>query len=368
MRTRAYLSSLLALVLGAALSSVAGCSASLTGPDDTDGAVAARDASARDDARAPSDDDAGPIDDLDAATDAATEGEDAAIVVGEDGGPIVVPEVDAGGPPPVDPGPDPRFEVEMTYVTANIGRDYATRADVVPVFDRVADVIGRRTGPRYIGWQEISEGDPCGDACEIEILRDRFAESAGWDTRRPTGTRPDGGTERVKVPVTSRGAVVTTARAVFASPGWSGVSPTRFVTVVHHADRNVSVLNTHFIAGAWSCRSEVARRRDYWRRAWTVLREEVAREHDRGRNVVVTGDLNRPRATDSCNPDWDPASLHARARVIGGVGIDYVFAVPAEGWSFTVSRRADDTPERGSIHLGIDGHEAHWVAGRFEMR
>jgi hypothetical protein len=360
------------LALCAALTT-AGCTSPPSARLHVDAFVALGDASARGDAHLYVLGDAGPV----VATDASV-GDDAAVDDDDAGEPVVGPmdPVDAGSTAPVDPGPgpdpvdpgsttDPAFEVEMTYVTANIGRDYDTRAQVVTVFDRVADVIGGRSGPRFIGWQEIGEEDPCG-SCEVEELPARFSADRGWETRRPLGTRPDGGSERVKVPVTTRGAGGSTSvRAVFASPGWAGVSPTRFVTVAYYAERNVSLINTHFIAGAWSCRSEVARRRDYWRRAWTTLQEEVAREHDRGRNVVVTGDLNRARATSSCNPDWDPTSLHARARIIGGTGIDYVFAVAAPGWTFTLSRRADGTMEEGTIHLGIDSHAAHWVAGRF---
>lgn len=342
---------------------VAGCgSASLRDLDaasGTDGGAPA-DAPATADAAPPPD--AGVIEELDAAapTDAGTGGTDAGA---PDAG-VFLP--DAG--PTTEPIPG-AYLAAMTYVTANIGRDYAARAEMVAAFDRVGDPIGARSGPRLIGWQEIGEGDPCGASCEIEALRARFAAAQGWDTQHPMGARPSGGSERVKVPVTSKGANADVrVRAVFASPGWAGVSPTRFVTVVHYPSRNLSVLNTHFIAGAWSCRSEVARRRDYWRQAWSVLRAEVAREHDRGRNVVITGDLNRPRAADSCNPAWDPTSVHAGARIIGGAGIDYIFAVPAAPYRFVLERRADGTVERGSITLGIDGHRAHWVAGRFMLR
>ncbi|MGE0784337.1 MAG: hypothetical protein AB7S26_01515 [Sandaracinaceae bacterium] len=269
------------------------------------------------------------------------------------------------GAAPVDAGSigvDPHFEVDMTFATANIGRSYANRAEMVAALDRVADAIDARAGPRLIGWQEIGEGDPCG-TCEIEELEARF--TSPWVTQHPRGTRP-GGSELVKVPVSARGvgdpAVV---RAVFASPGWAGVSPTRFVTVARYADRNLSFVNTHFIASAWSCGSNVAQRRDYWRQAWSTLKDEVAREHDRGLNVIVTGDLNRPRASNDCNPAWDPETLHPDARVIGGAGIDYVFAVPAAGWSFAYTRDGGGAIERGDVGLGIDGHRAHWVGGHF---
>ncbi|HET6612537.1 MAG TPA: hypothetical protein VFG83_11125 [Kofleriaceae bacterium] len=276
-------------------------------------------------------------------------------VAGADGS---VGAVDAGS------GTDPSFEAEMTYTTANIGRTYDTRAQVAAVFDHIGDVMGGRSGPRFIGWQEIGEGDPCG-TCEIEELRARFKTESGWETLRPRGTRPNGGTEKIKVPVTSKGPDSASAAAVFASPGWAGVSPTRFVTVVDYPTHNLSMINTHFIAGAWSCKSEVAKRRDYWRQAWNTLKDQVAKEHDRGRDVIVTGDLNRPRSANDCNPAWDPTSLHANAKVIGGAGIDYIFAVPAAGWKFVLAKRTDGTVERGKISLAIDGHKAHWVAGRF---
>ncbi len=278
--------------------------------------------------------------------------------------------VDAGAadpqPPVVEPpAADSGGETEMTYTTANIGRDYDTAAFVQAVFDDVGDVIGPKPGPRFIGWQEIGEADPCGSACEIDALEDRFASASGWTNRRPQGQQPSGAFERVKVPVTSKGAGGSVVRATYASAGWEGISPTRFVTVVHYADHNVSIIDTHFIAGAWSCKSHVAQRREYWQDAWGVLKSEVAAEHGLGRNVVVTGDLNRGRSANSCNPAWEPTSLHGRAKVVGGAGIDYVFAVPAAGNKFIVSTRADGTLKKGSITLGIDGHSAHWVSGRF---
>ena len=225
------------------------------------------------------------------------------------------------GPGP-DPGPPAQYQVEMVYTTANIGRSYNTKADVQKVFDKVGDVIGGKSGPKFIGWQEIGEGDPCGASCEINALLARFTTAGGWKTVHPNGKKPGGGSELVKVPITSKGANDTiSTRATFASPGWAGVSPTRFVVVSFHKNRNLSTINTHFIAGAWSCKSNVAQRKDYWKQAWKVLKSEVATEIGKGRNVVVTGDLNRPRAQDSCNPAWDPSSLNARASVVGGAGI-----------------------------------------------
>lgn len=265
-----------------------------------------------------------------------------------------------------EPEADPRFEVAMTFTTANIGRNYSTKSDVQAVFNKIGDVIGAKSGPKYIGWQEIGGGDPCGGTCEIEALRNRFKGRWGWTTRDPRGTRPNGRRVRSHVPITSKGASNNgAARATFASPAWERVSVTRFVTVVRYPNRNISMINTHFIAGAWSCKPNLARRRDYWRRAWNVLEAEVAKEHDRGHNVIVTGDLNRPRRANNCNPAWNPTSLHRRARIIGGAGIDYIFAVPSAGHKFVVSRRPNGNKMEGSIHLGIDGHKAHWVRGKF---
>jgi hypothetical protein len=252
----------------------------------------------------------------------------------------------------------------MVYATVNIGRDYKTKADVHAVIDKVGDVVGSKTGPKFIGWQEIGEGDPCGGSCEIDSIHSRFASGNSWTTHRPAGQRPDKGWETVKVPITSKGSSDFVVRAEFASPGWSGVSPTRFVTVVRYKDRGLAVLNTHFIAGAWSCKSNVAKRKDYWQQAWNVLKAEVKKEHDLGRNVIVTGDLNRPRGQNSCNPAWKPASLHAQAEIIGGENIDYIFAVPAAGNKFVFSKQ-NGAKLTGSIALGIDGHKGHWVIGSF---
>lgn len=252
-----------------------------------------------------------------------------------------------------------KHEVEMTFVTANIGRDYKTKPSAVAAFDKVGDFIDGRTGPRFIGWQEIGETDPCG-ACEYDALTARFKAAANWDNRRPAGKRPDGKSETVKVPVSSKEAEgqAPAVRAVYASAGWENVSPTRFVTVIYYPERNLSFLNTHFISQAWSCGTQEDKRRDHWKAAWAVLKGEVAEEHGKGRNVVVTGDLNRARAEGKCNPSWEPASLHPDARVVGGTGIDYVFAVPAKGHKFVESKD-------GFIDLTIDSHNAHWVSGRF---
>jgi hypothetical protein len=268
----------------------------------------------------------------------------------------------SGGTPPTTP--DPKLTAEMVYSTVNIGRDYDTKSDVQAVINHVGDVLGSKSGPKFIGWQEIGEADPCGGTCEIDSIHARFTSANGWTTRRPKGERPDGGSELVKVPITSKGSSDLAARAELASPGWAGVSPTRFVTVVRYDDRGLSVLNTHFIAGAWSCKSDVAKRKEYWQQAWKVLKAEVKTEYDLGKNVIVTGDLNRPRAANSCNPAWDPTSLHVRAQIIGGENIDYIFAVPAAGNRFVISTQ-NGTKLRGTIALGIDGHKGHWVIGRF---
>ena len=297
--------------------------------------------------------DAGPSDDAEPAPDPDPSAAPDAAPAPDSGS-----DPDPGPTPAPDPNaPNPQFEVETT---ANIGRTYGTSADVQKVFDMVEGVISGKSGPKLIGWQEIGESDPCGDSCEISSLKAAFPASAGWETMRP---------KSVHTPITSKGANDTIyTRATFASPGWAGVSPTRYVVVSFHKSRNLSMINTHFIAGAWSCKSAVAQRKEYWKQAWQVLKAEVAAEIDKGRNVVVTGDLNRPRSANSCNPAWDPPSLHPRASDVGGSNIDYVFAVPAMGYQFAVAKRADGSPKKGSIALGIDGHDAHWVVGSFRSK
>ncbi|HWO25683.1 MAG TPA: hypothetical protein VNO30_43390 [Kofleriaceae bacterium] len=256
----------------------------------------------------------------------------------------------------------------MTYATANIGRDYGQRTQKMEsAISNIGRVVGRKSGPKFIGWQEIAELDDCGDDCEIDAIQKRFKPENGWETNRPLGRRPDGHWELVKVPITSEGANDNSStRAVFASPGWGGVSFTRFITIARYPSRNVTVLNTHFIFGAWTCergalRRDYKKRRDYWFRAWNTLKDVVANEHDKEHNVIVTGDLNRPPERTRCNKPWFPTSLHGRSRVVGGKGIDYIFAVPAKGQRFAISGQ-------GSIGLHIDNHKAHWVTGRFVER
>lgn len=247
---------------------------------------------------------------------------------------------------------------EMTFSTINIGRSYGSKSDVQGVIERVRGVIGPKGGPAVIGWQEISEDDPCGDACEYDLIKSTFDAAAGWDNRRP---------DTVKVPVTAKGVDgVIDARSAFASPGEAGVSPTRKVTVVYYQQENLSMINTHLIAGAWSCPDDkVELRKDYWNRGWSALKDQVKKELDKGRDAIVTGDLNRPRDSNRCNPPWDPTSLHPRAKLVGGASIDYIFAVPAPGHQFVYGRDGDGSVKRGVIHLGIDGHQGHWVRGEF---
>ena len=76
-------------------------------------------------------------------------------------------------------------------------------------------------------------------------------------------------------------------------------------------------------------------------------------EHDLGRNVIVTGDLNRPRSANNCNPAWEPTSLHPQSQIIGGENIDYIYAVPAAGNKFVVS-----TKNGNKLRGSISGHRA----------
>ncbi len=257
---------------------------------------------------------------------------------------------------------------EAVFVTANIGREYkGNRAKMEKAIDRIGDVIGSKPVPKYIGWQEIGGNDPCGN-CEFVEIRKRFSRAKKWRNARPRGVRGDSTKERVAVPVTSKGGGPHRATATFVSPGWAKVSATRWVTHAHYPERNLTVLNTHLIAGAWSCKSERAKRRRYWKQGWKAIQDAVKHERQQGRNVIVTGDFNRLRRKTKCNPAWDPKSLHPKARVIGGSGLDYIFAVPAPGEKFVVSKRANNKPKRGKIHIGIDGHDAYWVRGRFKKK
>src|SRR5690554_3484079 len=154
------------------------------------------------------DPDASTPDDPDASTpdDAST---DAQTGVGADAsGPadVGVPDTGAQDGGATEPESDPRFEVEMTFTTANIGRNYNSASDVQAVFNEIGDVIGAKSGPKFIGWQEIGGADPCGADCEIDALRNRFKSQWGWTTHRPRGTRPNGNRVGVAGPAPPKGA------------------------------------------------------------------------------------------------------------------------------------------------------------------
>src|SRR5690554_3032225 len=156
------------------------------------------------DASTPDDPDATAPDD--AATDAST---DAQTGVGADAsgpGDVGVSDTGAQDGGATEPESDPRFEVEMTFTTANIGRNYNSASDVQAVFNEIGDVIGAKSGPKFIGWQEIGGADPCGADCEIDALRNRFKSQWGWTTHRPRGTRPNGNRVGVAGPAPPKGA------------------------------------------------------------------------------------------------------------------------------------------------------------------
>ncbi|MGH3737638.1 MAG: hypothetical protein ACRDT6_18810 [Micromonosporaceae bacterium] len=246
----------------------------------------------------------------------------------------------------------------MTFVTANIGRDYGSGSKITEVMTRIRhnlyDVSNGR--PRYIGWQEIDEDDP---AAELSILKDVYKYDGGWE--RTLYRDPDGIRVPLKVPNVAHDAQKSDQRVAFGSSGMDGISPTRWITITRYQNQNISQINTHFIAGAFKDCPTCAERRDRWWAHWRSLKDQVAREHNAGFNVVLTGDFNR-------RPDpggWNPTNVHPDARHVKNGGIDHIVAVPRGGWKVVKQRYANGSYQQGEWWIGIDTHQAHWVKLRF---
>jgi hypothetical protein len=84
------------------------------------------------------------------------------------------------------------------------------------------------------------------------------------------------------------------------SPGWTGVQPTRFDTVVEttHQGLKIAVVNMHTISEAWTHDDDTTDQRQLlWERHLAATRKEVARLQKAGFFVLVGGDLNNPKPT-----------------------------------------------------------------------
>ncbi|WP_117210559.1 hypothetical protein [Allorhizocola rhizosphaerae] len=252
----------------------------------------------------------------------------------------------------------------MVFVTANIGRDYTGGASKISsTLERIRGNVNNASNgrPRFIGWQEIDEDDP---AEEMQILKDVYPSDTGWE-RSLNRTLPDGTTQPLKVPAVAHDAQKTEHRVAFGSSGLESASPTRWITITRFDNQNISFINTHFIAGAFGdCDNRCAERLDRWKAHWESLKDQVAREHNAGYNVVVTGDFNRRKVAGG----WTPASVHPDAHQVKDGGVDHIIAIPRQGWQVDKIRYADGSFKQGEWWIGIDSHEAHWVTLQFQQR
>ena len=205
----------------------------------------------------------------------------------------------------------------MRVVQANLGRG-ATTAEYVDNLDRIFDAWGPRA---VFCFQEIDEAD---QPEEMDILRGRVESThtiVGEHTAVP-----------ILVPNHLRlgGALVTPA-----CKGLAKFTPNRVINeAVLHISRNLTpgILNTHLPIA----RPQTASRRLDVRRA---LRDR-ARAHDAG---IWVADTNT-------HAGW-PTIVRGE-KTVTDAGID-----KAKAWAHTARRVV--VSERRTVHLTIDGHNAH---------
>lgn len=250
----------------------------------------------------------------------------------------------------------------MVFTTANIGRGYPGAGTVSTAMKRIRDNMYTVSGghPRFVGFQEIDEGDDIGDtADEMGILKNVYQYDNGWQ-RTIYRTTKDGKQVNLRVPEVAHDAQKSYRRIAYGADGLKGASPTRFITVTRYANQNISLLNTHFIASAWgTCSDRCAERRARWNQLWDNLATQVTTEHNAGFDVVVTADWNRTVASRN------PASIATGASLVRSRKYDHIVALPRAGWKVVKVKRADGSYKQGEWSLGIDDHRAEWVEIRF---
>lgn len=117
---------------------------------------------------------------------------------------------------------------------------------------------------------------------------------------------------------------VASAHIRFLTPGYAAITPTRTATVAVLDNRlgdRLVVICTHLVSGAWARHPVTAPtlRRALWTTAVHKIRALIHRWHQRGVDVLVAGDLNRPGSVR-----WTP-----RTRVIANTGLLQLALIPA---------------------------------------
>ena len=231
--------------------------------------------------------------------------------------------------------------VRLPVITANIGRDNLAARE-----DAIRDVRnGDGTRP-LVGWQEINEGDT-GEPAMVE----RHFGSAYQNVflRHDTAFRVP-----ISVPAPW---VVVDSTPTRVHGGIEGVTPPRWineVTVRHetHTALRFTVINTHYIAGAYNG-GQNPNLRDEWDLLKSVHKERVLAHHRQGRLVIWTADTN--------NPDYRKATgWDAEKQVFTG-GIDRINWMPGNG---TVQLELLNTR---TIDMRVDGHDARVAIFRIRL-
>lgn len=214
------------------------------------------------------------------------------------------------------------------YIFTNVGRGNVFRqARAFLVSKSIAFTYGRR------GWVEIGESD--GKIDEKYRLRLAFP-GRKWMTVFPES----------HTPVTFLKKQNATATRIKSAEGYSGGWPDKWWIRVDFGD--VVLYNGHMPPGAFNQDHDERyekQRLEEWHHMWDMLKDNVKKDHDNRRNVVIMTDANR---------QVNMPLPHPRAKIANRHKTDYIWAVPKDGWQL-------DLGKTGEKELGIDFHKSIWA-------
>ena len=232
--------------------------------------------------------------------------------------------------------------IRLPIVTANIGRKNLGAREAAIRDVRNADANAHP----LVGWQEIREGDT-GEPAMIDKYFGSLYRNAFL--RHDTAFR-------VPISIPKPWQVVSSL-ATRVHGGISGVTPPRWITevVVRHETHTAlrfTLINTHYIAGAYNGAERPALR-DEWDLHKSIHKDRVLAHHRQGRLVIWTADTN--------NPDYRKATGWNAERQVFTGGIDRINWMPGNG---TVQMELRGTR---SVDMRVDGHDARVAIFRIRL-
>lgn len=220
----------------------------------------------------------------------------------------------------------------MIVWTANFGRGVDTthfRADAKHVLDQP----GNRDDASVYGIQELDEADQPDEHGVVSTLLDPGTTKVGWGTMEPLLI---GGRYKVK-----------RARITHASDGLARWAPTHFWVQALLEDTwqphlpYVACVNSHSPRRRMTRRDVRAIVNQYDTQRSAVVGFWLAQ----GFTVIGTEDANTPR----------PPKSHPRQRTAISSGMDHIWYVQHPAGAQV------EVAATGSVHTGIDNHDAHWA-------